>query len=60
MFSPDLTHDMFLSRGAKDKAVVRELAERLMCDGLRVGVDKWEIRLGDMIERMIEKGLESS
>ena len=30
------THDVFLSHSAKDKAVVRPLAERLRHDGLKV------------------------
>jgi hypothetical protein len=38
------THDVFLSHSAKDKAVVRAVAERLRSDGLRVWLDDWEIR----------------
>jgi hypothetical protein len=37
------THDVFLSHSAKDKAVVRPLAERLRQDGLKVWFDEWEI-----------------
>ena len=36
------THDVFLSHSAKDKAVVRGLAERLRKDGLKVWFDEWE------------------
>ena len=36
------THDVFLSHSAKDKAVVRLLAERLRKDGLKVWFDEWE------------------
>lgn len=52
--------DIFLSHSAKDKEVVRPLAERLRKDGLRVWFDEWEIRPGDSISKKIEKGLESS
>lgn len=54
------THDIFLSHSAKDKAVVRPLAERLRVDGLRVWFDEWEIRPGDNIPLKIEEGLERS
>ena len=59
-------YDVFLSHSAKDKAVVRDVAERLRKDGLRVWFDEWEIRPGDSIERTqsktakIEEGLERS
>ena len=35
---------VFLSHSAKDKAVVRAVAERLRKDGLRVWLDEWEIK----------------
>lgn len=54
------TFDLFLSHSAKDKTVVRELAERLRADGLKVWFDEWEIRLGDSIPAKIEEGLERS
>jgi len=34
MSKPGFTYDVFLSHSAKDKAVVRPLAERLRADGL--------------------------
>jgi hypothetical protein len=34
--NPESQYDVFLSHSAKDKAVVRELAERLRADGLKV------------------------
>ncbi len=40
----DFKYDIFLSHSAKDKAVVRPLAERLRADGLRVWLDDWEIK----------------
>jgi small GTP-binding protein len=52
--------DVFLSHSAKDKAVVRALAERLRKDGLRVWFDAWEIQPGDSIPAKIEEGLERS
>src|SRR5215831_20608277 len=52
--------DVFLSYSAKDKAVVRALAERLRQDGLRVWFDDWALKLGDSIPSKIEQGLEHS
>ncbi|MEO6726378.1 MAG: toll/interleukin-1 receptor domain-containing protein [Blastocatellia bacterium] len=53
------TYDVFISHSAKDKPAVRELAERLRKDGLRVwpGVfeDDWEIKPGDSIPRKMKK-----
>src|SRR5438046_691023 len=56
----DFTHDVFLSHSAKDKAIVRAVAERLRADGLRVWFDDWEIKPGDSIPAKIEEGLEQS
>ena len=56
----DFKYDVFLSHSAKDKAVVRPVAERLREDGLRVWLDDWEIRPGDSIPARIEEGLEHS
>ena len=39
----DFKYDVFLSHSAKDKAVVRAVAERLRGGGLRVWFDEWEI-----------------
>ena len=52
--------DVFLSHTAKDKAVVRDLAERLRKDGVKVWFDEWEIKPGDSIPAKIEGGLENS
>jgi hypothetical protein len=41
------THDVFLSQSAKDKAVMRAVAERLREGGLRVWLDEWEIKPGE-------------
>lgn len=58
--SHDFQYDIFLSHSSKDKLAVRELAERLKGDGLRVWLDEWEIKPGDSISLKIEQGLESS
>ena len=58
--SADFDFDVFLSHSAKDKAVVRVLAERLRADGLRVWLDEWAIKPGDSIPAKIEEGLEHS
>ncbi len=57
-------YDVFISHSAKDKPAVRELAERLRKDGLRVwpGVfeDDWEVKPGDAILLKIQEDLEQS
>jgi hypothetical protein len=53
-------YDVFLSHSAKDKAVVRPLAERLRQDGLKVWFDEWVLKPGDSIPAKIEDGLEHS
>ncbi|MCY2990150.1 MAG: TIR domain-containing protein [Planctomycetota bacterium] len=58
--SDEFAYDVFLSHSAKDKAVVRPLAERLRQDGLTVWFDEWEIKPGDSIPAKIEAGLEHS
>ena len=57
------TYDVFLSHSTKDKAVVREIAERLREDGLRVWFDEWEIKpraRKATRKKKIEEGLEHS
>ncbi len=58
--STQFDYDVFLSHSSKDKPVVRELANRLRKDGLRVWLDEWEIQPGDMIGLKIQQGLERS
>ena len=58
----DITHfqyDVFLSHSQKDKAVARDVAERLKKDGLRVWFDEWEIKPGDNIPAKIEEELDT-
>jgi hypothetical protein len=54
----EFPYDVFLSHSAKDKAVVRPLAERLRQDGLKVWFDEWVLKPGDSIPAKIEDGLE--
>jgi hypothetical protein len=56
----DFKYDVFLSHSSKDKAVVRDVAERLRADGLRVWFDEWEIKAGDDVPLKINTGLEYS
>ena len=56
----DFQYDVFLSHSSKDEAVVLEIAERLLVDGLRVWLDKWVLKPGDSIPAKIEEGLEHS
>src|SRR5271169_3499124 len=60
MSTPALPYDVFLSHSAKDKAVVRPLAQRLRKDGLKVWFDEWVLKPGDSIPAKIEEGLEHS
>lgn len=56
----DFTYDVFLSHSTKDKPVVRDVAERLRSDGLRIWFDEWELKPGDSIPSKIEEGLTHS
>ncbi|HEY0511752.1 MAG TPA: TIR domain-containing protein [Thermoanaerobaculia bacterium] len=56
----DFKYDVFLSYSAKDKRVVRPIAERLRAEGLRVWLGDWELRPGDNVPAKVEEGLESS
>jgi WD40 repeat protein/GTPase SAR1 family protein/DNA-directed RNA polymerase subunit RPC12/RpoP len=55
-------YDVFLSHGLsrKDRKVVRDLAERLKSDGVKVWFDEWEIEAGDVFDLKIRAGLEQS
>ena len=56
----DFAYDVFLSHSAKDKAVVRDVAERLRKDGVKVWFDEWVLKPGDHWPSKIEEGLERS
>ena len=43
MSAESFPYDVFLSHSAKDKPVVRDVAERLRKDGLRVWFIEWEM-----------------
>ncbi|HEX4947166.1 MAG TPA: TIR domain-containing protein [Blastocatellia bacterium] len=58
--SESFQYDVFLSHSSKDKEAVRDLADRLAADGVRVWFDEWEILPGDPILHKIEDGLEQS
>jgi hypothetical protein len=60
MSNVQFTYDVFLSHSAKDKDVVRAIAQRLKDDGLKVWFDEWTIKPGDSIPAKIEDGLEHS
>ena len=53
----EFAHNVFLSHSAKDKAVVRPLAERLRADGMKVWFDEWVLKPGDSIETNQSKTL---
>ena len=56
----EFPYDVFLSHNAKDKAVVRDVAERLRKDEVKVWFDEWVLKPGDSIPAKIEEGLERS
>jgi hypothetical protein len=52
--------DAFLSHSSKDKVLVREIAEHLKADAVKVWCDEWEIKPGDSVPTNIAEGLEHS
>jgi small GTP-binding protein len=58
--SETFEYDVFISHSSQDKTAVLDLAERLKAAGLRVWLDEWEIKPGDMIGLKIRHGLERS
>ena len=52
--SAEFPYDVFLSHSAKDKAMVRPLAERLRADGLKMWFGEWVLKPGDSIPAKIE------
>jgi small GTP-binding protein len=53
-------YDVFLSHSSKDKEIVRDIAERLREDGLRVWFDEWVLKPGDNLPKKLDDGLEES
>jgi hypothetical protein len=58
--SPAFLFDVFLSHNSSDKPRVRRLAERLKAAGVRVWLDEWIIKPGDIIALKMDEGLEQS
>ena len=58
--SENFTYDVFVSHSSKDIVAALGLSERLRSEGLRVWLDEWEIRAGDVIPLKLEQGLEQS
>jgi hypothetical protein len=54
----EFSFDVFLSHSSKDKDVVRDIANRLKSDGVRVWFDEDQIKPGDSTRAKIEEGLE--
>lgn len=55
------TWDVFISHASEDKEAIAEpLAEELRARGLRVWLDKTELRIGDSLRRKIDYGLAHS
>jgi hypothetical protein len=55
------SYDVFISHASEDKdEVVRPLAYVLQVEGLSVWYDEFEMKIGDSLRRMIDKGLANS
>jgi hypothetical protein len=55
------TYDVFISHASEDKdSVVRDLANALTAEGLRVWYDEFTLRIGDSLRQKIDRGLASS
>jgi hypothetical protein len=54
-------YDVFISHASEDKEeVVRQLAEALVRERLKVWYDEFELRIGDSLRQKIDKGLANS
>jgi TIR domain/WD domain, G-beta repeat len=53
-------YDVFLSHNHTDKPKVLRLAERLKAAGLKVWLDDWVVKPGDIIALKLDEGLEQS
>jgi hypothetical protein len=56
----EFTHDVFLSHGSKDAAIVRRIAQWLRDDGVRVWFADWEIAPGDNVPAKLESALQAA
>ncbi len=52
--------DVFLSHNSQDKLLVEEIGKRLKKSGLRVWLDKWELRPGSTWQEGLEEGVKAS
>jgi hypothetical protein len=52
--------DVFLSHNSQDKPLVEEIGAQLRGKGLRVWLDKWELRPGFPWQEGIEEGVQAS
>jgi hypothetical protein len=52
--------DVFLSHNSRDKPVVEEIGAQLRGKGLRVWLDKWELRPGFPWQERLEEGVRAS
>jgi len=60
-YCPGMRWDVFVSHASEDKAAVAEpLTEALKLRGLRVWLDRQELRLGDSLREKIDRGLAES
>jgi small GTP-binding protein len=55
--SQTYAYDVFFVYSAEDKPIVRELAEQLRNDGLRIWLDEWEVKAGDSVALSASQGL---
>ena len=56
----DSAFDVFLGPSAKEKAFVRDVAERLRGDGVRVWFDERVLKPGENLPKKIDDGLEET
>lgn len=52
--------DIFICHASEDKAFVRELAEALRKESLKVWYDEFSLNLGDSLRQSIDRGLSDS
>lgn len=54
-------YDVFISHASEDKdSIVRDLANALTAEGLRVWYDEFTLRIGDSLRQKIDRGLATS
>jgi len=54
-------YDVFISHASEDKEdIVRDLADALSAQGLKVWYDEFELRIGDSLRQKIDQGLANS